>query len=43
MSTALEAARGNGFVEAARAVYPDASPKLKTALGDVLGARGLIV
>lgn len=43
VSTALKAARGNRFVEAARAAYPDASPKLKSALGEVLRARGLIV
>jgi HEAT repeat protein len=41
--TALKAARGNRFVEAARAAYPDASPALKSALADVLRARRLVL
>jgi len=41
--TALKAGRGNRFVEVARAAYPDASPRLRTALDDVLRARGLPV
>jgi HEAT repeats len=42
-STALKAARGNRFIEAARAAYPEASTKFKSTLGEILRARGLIV
>lgn len=43
VTTALKAGRGNRFVDVARAAYPDASPRLRASLDEVLRARGLAV
>ncbi len=40
--TGLRAVRGSRFIEAARAAYADASPRLKSALTEVLRAKGMI-
>jgi hypothetical protein len=39
----LRSARGTRFMEAARAAYAHASPRLKSALADVLRAKGMTV
>lgn len=43
VGSALKASRGTRFIEVARAAYPDASRSLKTALADILRARGMTV
>lgn len=43
VTTALKAGRGNRFVEAARAAYPEASEELKARLSDILRARGIVL
>jgi HEAT repeat protein len=41
--TGLRAARGNRFLEAARAAYGGASPRLKKSLDEVLRSKGMTV
>ncbi len=43
VTAALKAGRGSRFVDVARAAYPDASPRLRASLDEVLRARGLSV